>query len=82
MATPPPRKSCCQFQRFQEASRVGSVLSRNIVGGPVINRGANKREPDCEVDTLAEGEEFNRNECLIMVDGHDGIAASDARLIE
>jgi hypothetical protein len=59
----------CQLDGAFHGAGVGSVAADDIEGGSVIRTGANDGQADGEVDRLIEGQQFDRDQALVVVHG-------------
>src|SRR3989338_7691795 len=71
-----------QFQRLLKAPGVGDPFPRDVVSGSVVDRGPNKGEADRHIHRLAEGEELDRDEGLIMIKGHRRVETAFFQLMK
>ena len=62
-----------QHDGLDQARGVGAILPGDVEGGAVIDRGADDRQAERDVDGGSEGEQLHRNESLVMVAGHDRV---------
>src|SRR4029078_12614825 len=74
--------AACQLRRQQHRCDhtlwVGQAFARDVKGGAVIDRRADDRQPERDVDRLPEGDELHRYEPLVVVTGDDDVEVAAA----
>src|SRR5262245_58328832 len=69
-------------RRLDHARGIGQVLSGDVECRAVVDRGANDREPERDVDGTSECEQLHRNQTLIVIAGDHGIELAAYRAPE
>src|SRR5208337_5603293 len=58
---------------FHQAPGVGCSHTCNVVGGPVIDRGADDRQPEADVHSFVEMSELHRYKPLVVVHSYNRV---------
>src|SRR3990172_2298783 len=72
----------CHLDRLDQAPWICTVLTCNIVGSTVVNRGPYKGKPYGYIDRFPKGEELDRDQSLVMIHGDHDIIVALLGLIE
>src|SRR4026209_3043826 len=66
---PPQRKSRREAHRLYDARVIGHAAAGDVERGAVIDRGANDRQSERDVDGASKGQQLHRDQALVVIAG-------------